>query len=248
MDFLKRLIGLNPSWDGRDRRASLRVKCDFDLGILGEGLKYQGRALDASPKGVRVRIRSPWSTRTAKRGMPVKLKFQKPLPEGELDTVTGRITWVKRLSDDLFLLAIGFEDSIDNLRHSWVKPVLLRGLSAGVRQQRGYVRVGCNLPVEFLLGGKNFEGRLTDLSVLGARLEAVKAFAQGSRLDLKLPPNEGGPGLSVRAVVRRAELQQNVIFYGLTFQLDETTRKPLLQFVSSLLDAQLGAAPNPGYP
>ncbi|CAN0406193.1 unnamed protein product, partial [Phaeothamnion confervicola] len=119
------------------------------------------------------------------------------------------------------------------------------------RQQRGYVRVSCDLPVEYVLAGKTFEGRLTDLSVQGARLEAVKAFAQGSHLDLKLSPigataegEAAAQRLSVRAVVRRAELQQNVIYYGLTFLIDEPARKSLLQYVRALLDSQ-GAPPSP---
>lgn len=35
MDFLKKLLGLTENWDGRDRRSSLRAKCDFDLEITG---------------------------------------------------------------------------------------------------------------------------------------------------------------------------------------------------------------------
>ena len=235
MDFLRRLLGFRPDWDGSDRRSSLRARCDFDLVVQGKNLEFHGRALDASPKGIRVRIRGHWNPRSVKHGVMVSMRCPQPPVECEVDTIQGRISWVKRLDKELFLLAISFEDTIDHLRRSWVKPVLMKGLHSKVRQQRGFVRVACNLPVQFAFHGEVHEGKLHDLSVQGGRLETLHIFSQGSHLELRLRAHELPP-LNIRSVVRRADVKLSTGFYGLNFLIEEPAKKVLLRYVRAVLE------------
>ena len=118
------LFNKNPSWDGAERRQAFRVRCDFEVEVQAPDCSYLAVCLDAGPQGLKLHIRGPWVKKVLKRAQPIRLRYVQPLYEAELDTVGATIRWVRRQGTQMFTLAVGFEDTIDNLKRSWVKPIL----------------------------------------------------------------------------------------------------------------------------
>ena len=240
--FLERLLGGSPEWDGSDRRITLRAKCNFELEVAMPTARYLGTALDAGPKGVRLRIRGPWNARLLRAGTRVTLKHIEPMFDAQLDTVQCKISWVKKEADNLFLLAVGFDDSLENLKMSWVKPVLMKGLKSQVKQQRKQLRVRANLTTMLRVDTQEIEGRLRDLSMGGAQIETFKSLPLGTQVTVKFGPVAPHPEMVMKGTVRRCEQALGACQIGVAFFLLEGQKKQLLKFIKDFVELQNQAA------
>ena len=234
-----RLLKRIPEWGGEERRQSFRVRCDFEIEVQAPGCSYLARCLDAGPQGLKLRIRGPFVKKVLRRGQPIRLRYVEPLYEAELDTVGGTICWVRREGQQLFTMAVGFEDTMDNLKRSWVKPVLQKVFKAGSRRnQRRHMRAKCQLPGKILVEGKRQEIKVTDLSSSGARVSSLQPLEVGSAAEVEFE------SLVLRAIVRRCAPDYGVYRLGLAFSPNEENKKKLVRLVKRLVE--VGRLVEPG--
>ena len=225
------LLKKSPDWDGGERRQAFRVRCDFEIEIQGPGCSYLAACKDAGPHGLRLRVRGPWVKKVLKRGQPVALRFVQPLYEAELDTVGGAIRWVRREGEQMFTLAVGFHDSIDNLRRSWVKPILQKAFKADSRRnQRQYMRARCQLAGKATIEGQKVDIKVTDVSTSGARLSALQPLNVGTVFEVEFEK------VVQRAIVRRCQPDYGVYRIGVSFSPDPAARAKLLTLVKRLVE------------
>ena len=172
-------------WDGSERRVSLRTRCDFEVEIQAPGCRYLARVLDAGPQGLRMRVRGPWVPKVLRRSQPIRLCYVQPIYEAELDTVGAQIQWVKREGEQMFSLAVAFDDTLDNLKRSWVKPVLMKAFKmASKKNQRKTMRARCQLVGTMIYEGKKQDIKVTDLSTSGARVSSLQPMGVGGVLEV----------------------------------------------------------------
>lgn len=236
--FIERLFSGGIPWDGSDRRLGIRAKCNFDLGVSGDGFSLMGQAVNVGPRGIRLRIRGPWNSRKLRKGQLVQVKYLTPLFDAELDTVKAKIEWAKKEGVDLFSLALTFDDNVETLRRSWVKPILVKTLKSRAQQKRKLLRARANLPASFTVDGKSYDGKVRDLSVGGAKLECFTGFREGTHIALILIPPKPAASMALKGLVRRCALVLGTYEMGLAFLLEERDKKPLFRLVKELIDAQ----------
>lgn len=225
------LLKRQPDWDGAERRQSFRVRCDFEIEVQGPGCSYLAQCRDAGPQGLRMRVRGPFVKKVLKRGQPIRLRFIQPLFEAELDTVGGAIRWVKREGEQMFSMAVTFEDSLENLKRSWVKPILQKVFKAGSRRnQRQYMRARCQLPGRAVVQGQRVDIKVTDISTAGARISTVQPVEVGTMLEVEFEK------LVLRAMVRRCQPDYGVYRLGLAFSPNAEARKKLLTLIKRLVE------------
>lgn len=225
------LLKRNPDWGGEERRQAFRVRCDFEIEVQAPGCSYFAQCIDAGPQGLKLRIRGPWVKKVLRRGQPIRLRYVEPIFGAELDTVGGSICWVRREGEQLFSMAVSFEDTLENMKKSWVKPILQKVFKAGSRRnQRRYMRAKCQLPGRALIGGKKQEVKFTDLSTSGARLSALQPLEVGSATEVEFEQ------LSLRAIVRRCAADYGVYRIGVAFHPDAETKKKLVRLVKKLVE------------
>lgn len=218
------------SWDGAERRQSFRVRCDFEIEMRAPNCSYLARVVDAGPQGLRLKVRGPWVARVLKRSQKVELRYVQPLFEADLDTVGASIRWVRREGENMFSLAVGFSDTLENLRKSWVKPVLQKYFKSDSRKnQRKWMRARCNLPGRLQLQGQAQDVKVVDLSSTGARLSSIQACELGSLVELEFQ------GISVRAMVKRCQPDYGVYRLGLAFAPEKEARKKILTLLQKLV-------------
>lgn len=232
-EFILSLLGKKDRalWDGSDQRKTMRTKCDFELEVGCPNLRYMARALDASPRGIRVRIRGPYKPSIVKKGQSAHLKWLTPMYEAEVDTVQAKIAWTKREGENLFLVGLVFDDTLENLQKSWVKPVLLKGLKKKVAQHRKSLRVRCNLPARFSVNGEPLDGCVHDLSLEGARLESFQSVAEGTPLVLECGPVGNLAALKVNGTIKRSLRPYGTFTYGVKLHPDANDKKILLGYI-----------------
>ena len=247
--FLERLLGGEPAWDGSERRVSLRAKCDFQLELTLPKAVYAAKVLDVGARGVRARIQAPL-TRVARRGLTVQARaFNLKFP-CELDTIRGKIRWVKPEQEDAFVVAIAFDDELEALQRSWVKAVLLKNL-IDATQKRTQTRVKALVRTWIQVENHQFEGSLRDISTRGARLETVKTYPVGTELTLRIGPARPGSspelglhGMTLKAIVRRVGPSPASHQMGLLFQLEDGQRAALLKWVRGAAAQQKALLPS----
>lgn len=231
-EFILGLLGKDRAlWDGSDNRKTMRTKVDFEVEVGCPNQRYMGRAIDASPRGLRVRIRGPYRPSIIKKGLATQLKWLTPMYEAEVDTIQSKVAWVKKEGENLFLLGLVFDDTLENLQKSWVKPVLLKGLRKKVAQHRKSLRVRCNLAAKFSVNGQAMEGCLHDLSIEGARLESFQAVAEGSPIVLEAGPVGQLAPLKLNGTVKRSLRPYGTFTYGVKLHADEAEKKLLLAYI-----------------
>lgn len=236
-DFLDRLFRKPEEWDGGDRRESLRAPCDFELELACPGLRYLAKAVNLSPRGIRLKVRGPWNPKIVRVNAEAQLKYLTPIFDAEFDTVKGSIRWVKKEAENLFTLAVAFEDDVDRLKRSWVKSELMKHLRSRVKQNRKQLRVRLNLPARFIFNGQDYEGHLRDISTGGARLEAFQIIPEGTQLIIQVGPVKPLPQLRLKAVVRRVTKEMGTMIYGLAFQYETADQKStVLQYVKQVVE------------
>ena len=226
-NLLKRI----PDWEGEERRQAFRVRCDFEIEVQAPGCSYFAQCLDAGPQGLKLRIRGPWVKKVLRRGQPIRLRYVEPMYEAELDTIGGSIRWVRREGEQLFTMAVGFEDTLENMKRSWVKPILQKVFKAGSRRnQRRYMRAKCQLPGKALIGGKKQDVKITDLSSSGARLSALQPLELGAATEVEFEQ------LVLRAIVRRCAADYGVYRIGVAYHPDAETKKKLVRLIRKLVE------------
>ena len=220
-----------PDWGGEERRQAFRVRCDFELEVQAPGCSYFAQCIDAGPQGLKLRIRGPWVKKVLRRGQPIRLRYVEPMYEAELDTVGGSICWVRREGEQFFSMAVSFEDTLENMKKSWVKPILQKVFKAGSRRnQRRYMRAKCQLPGKALIGGKKQDVKITDLSTSGARMSALQPLEIGAATEVEFEQ------LVLRAIVRRCVTDYGVYRIGVAFNPDAETKKKLVRLVKKLVE------------
>ncbi len=211
--FVERLFTGSSAWDGSDQRMGYRAKCDIEVEVASPGLRFLGRVLDIGPQGARVRIRGPWNARAFKKDTVITLKYLTPLFDAELDTVQCKIAWAKREVADVFSIGCRFDDSVENLRRAWIKPVLLRSIPIGGQQKRKQLRVKTSLKAVVKMEQKFSEVSLRDLSTGGAKFESLLDYPLGQPLRLLIKPGNLSTDLEVPGTVKRC-VKTGGIFQG----------------------------------
>ncbi len=234
-NLLKRI----PEWGGEERRQSFRVRCDFEIEVQAPGCSYLARCLDAGPQGLKLRIRGPFIKKILRRGQPIRLRYVEPIYEAELDIVGGAICWVRREGQQLFTMAVSFEDSLNNLKKSWVKPILQKVFKAGSRRnQRRHMRAKCQLPGKAVINGQRQDIKVTDVSTSGARISSLQPQEVGAAIEVEFE------NLVLRALVRRCAADYGVYRLGLAFSPDTETRQKLVRLIKRLVE--VGRMVDPG--
>lgn len=225
------LFKKDPDWDGAERRQSFRVRCDFEVEIQAPGVSYLAVCMDAGPQGLKMRVRGPFVKKVLKRGHPIRLRYVQPLYEAELDTVSAAVRWVRREGEQMFTLAVGFEDSIENLKRSWVKPILQKVFKAGSRRnQRQYMRARCQIAGRAVVEGKRVDIKVTDVSTSGARISALQPMEIGHTFEIEFE------NVVQRAIVRRCQPDYGVYRIGVAFSPDPKARAQILKLVKRLVE------------
>lgn len=230
------------STDGQERRRGFRISFRQELEVAGAGFAYLGRGLDLGPLGLRMRIRGPYQPKLLAPGQPVWLKMAEVQYGIEVEKIQTAVRWSKKENDNSFLLAVSFNDTLDNMKRSWVKPLLVKALSdKSPRSRRGHFRVHCSRPARIVilngwetpdfLENKPFEANLTDLSVRGAQVESMVEIPVGCYLELSVLR------VKVKAVVVRSWKVLGSHRLGLRF-LEEKTNPALMKLIMSELAFQ----------
>ncbi|MBS2039905.1 PilZ domain-containing protein [bacterium] len=234
-----RLLKRIPEWGGEERRQSFRVRCDFEIEVQAPGCSYLARCVDAGPQGLKLKVRGPFVKKILRRSQPIRLRYIEPLYEAELDAVGGTICWVRREGQQLFTLAVSFEDTLDNLKKSWVKPILQKVFKAGSRRnQRRHMRAKCKVAGTAVINGKRQEIKLTDLSTSGARVSSLQPVEVGAAVEVEFE------NLCLRGIVRRCAPDYGVYRLGLSFSPNDETRQKLVRLVKRLVE--VGRIVDPG--
>jgi len=232
--LLKKLLGGDPAWDGSEKRSLLRVKCDVEVEVAMPKLRYLGRAIDISPRGLKVRVRGPWNASAFKAGTPVQLKSLEQCFGSEA-TVLAKVCWAKREADSQFIFGVVFEDPVERLEKSWIKSVLQKNMKARVSQQRKTVRVRCNLPGKLTVGDQILDVKLRDLSTGGFQVEGFKAVPMDAEVTLQAGPVEPLPKLYLKGNVRRVTQPMGTWSIGVRFGAqDAATKKVVLDYVRQI--------------
>lgn len=234
LDKLLAMLGQGPEqWDGSERRQGFRARCDFEVEISAPNLSYMGKALDLGPQGMRFRVRGPYNPRVMRKGLEVNLKYLTPLFGAERDTVKAVVRWVKKEGDAQFQVAVFFTDEVENLKKSWLKVVLQKGLGMkAIRSRRQHLRVRCAFMGQVRYENKALEIKVINLSASGAELESLKPIPVPTHLMLYFQ------NLSMKATVRRCELEYGVYKVGVIFLEDKKTRKQALETVKKLVELE----------
>ncbi len=232
--LLAKLLQKDPEWDGSEKRALLRVKCDVQVEVAMPKLRYLGQAFDISPRGVKIRVRGPWKASAFKPGQPLQLKSLEQCFGSEA-LVLASVRWAKRENDMQFLFGATFEDPVERLEKSWVKTVLKRHMKARVSQQRKSVRVRCNLPARLTVGDQILEVKLRDLSTGGFQVETLKTVPSDVEVTLQAGPVDSLPKLYLKGTVRRVAQPLGTFSVGVRFGAqDAATKKVVLDYVRQI--------------
>ncbi|MBI3926264.1 MAG: PilZ domain-containing protein [Armatimonadetes bacterium] len=241
LNGLKALVRSNPAdgWDYGDRRSLVRLQCHFDIeGRSEAGKKFKGQIVDMSLKGMKLR-----GFEQLKAGDTVFITYPIPILEISMDTVKCRVLWVRNRARDFVTFAgLAYAEDDRAMSQSWVK-YLLRQLGFSpdrIYEKRKYVRAECFVPAEVVYGpGKLIKGRLYNLGVGGALIEAPGALEPDGRVEVRIGPFEELPRFSLngRVVNRRPEARSYL--YGIEFgDVPPTRLKSLGDYLFFLLRNQ----------
>ena len=240
-NFLNKLFSEVPEWDGSERRRSLRTKCEFQLEVNLGQQQCPAQTLDVGASGVKLRLGQPWSA-LLKRDQEATLRYPDPPFECEHQTVAGKIRWVKT-EGRTFVVAVGFDENIETLRHSWVKNVLLENFLNGAHPKRKHHRVHSQHPAIIQLLGESTELRvsLLDLSTRGAKLELAEPLEVGTELLVRLAPLGSEPALTLKSVVRRchpARAREALHEIGISFAPERGKKTAMLKLFRAAVAKQ----------
>lgn len=226
MDWLLKLLGKD-TWDGSDRRQSLRVRCNFEVQVTGSQCSFLARTLDMGPTGLRVECRGAFPS-SLKKGVALQIKHLNCPMDCERETIKARVAWATPKNPSLFQCAALFEDEVENLKKSWVRSLLVRAIKQPPKQKRKYLRVRCDWTVAAQINGTATQIQLRDLSMQGARLEVPSEISERDRLVLNIK------GLILPGQIRRVSKTGGTYMVGVNFQTNPGQSKKLLQIIKSL--------------
>jgi hypothetical protein len=242
--FLDGLKGLVQSkapedWAYTERRELIRLECLFEIeGRNAQGRKFQGQIVDMGLKGMKLRTFEP-----LKRGDLISITYPVPILEVSLDTVRCKVLWTQPRSRD-FVLFVGlvYAEDEKTMARSWIKYLLKQlGFSKErIYQKRKYARAECFVPAKMVYGaGKVVEGRLFNLGVGGALVEAAAPLEDGEKIELHVGPYEELPAIYLpgRLVSRRSEARR--FLHGVEFSdLNASQARSLGRYLFFLLRHQ----------
>ncbi len=219
LDGLKALVKSKApeDWDYRERRELVRLECLYDIhGKTAAGKKFQGQIVDMGMKGMKLR-----TFEQVKAGDILSITYPVPILEIPMDTVVCKVLWTQTRPRDYVLFAgLGYAEDEKAMSRSWVKYLLKQlGFSKEkIFQKRKYVRAECFVPARILYKpGQWVEGKLYNLGVGGALIEAAAPIETGDPLEINIGPFEDLPGFSISgtAVCRREESRRHL--HGIEF-------------------------------
>lgn len=225
-------------WDGTDRRLALRARCDIEVEVACPGFRFFGRVTDAGPTGMRISIRGATNARVVKKGLVADVKHLAAGMGVEKDSVRCKVAWVKKLAENIFDMGLELNDSVDNLKRSWIKPLLVKALEQKAQQKRKHLRVRQNIKGSLNIDGKRVDVNVRDLSMGGAKVEAFEAHAGGTHVRLLLQPGKPFEELVVPGMVRRCVKSLGAYDVGVAFLLDDKLKKQLLKLIKGILELQ----------
>ena len=240
LDGLKALVKSTApeDWNYTERRSLVRLECQFDIhGKTQNGKKLQGQIVDMGLKGMKLR-----TFEQLKAGDTVEITYPVPILELPLDTLPCKVLWTRTRQRDFVMFAgLSYAADEKTMAQSWVKYLLKQlGFSKErIYQKRKYARAECFVPAQMLYSGGKVDGRLYNLGVGGALLEAPSAIEDGAEVELHIGPYEELPRfwLPARLVSRRSESRRFLL--GLEFsELNPTQARLLGQYLFFLLRHQ----------
>ena len=229
MDWLRKLLG-KESWDGSDRRQSLRVRCSFEVQVSSSKCSFLAKTRDIGPTGIRFEGRGAFPD-ALKPGVALQIKHLSVPMNCERETIAAKVAWVKRKNAGLFQCAATFEDDINALRLSWVRPVLASAMKQPPKQKRKHLRVRCDWTIPAVLNGEAAEVRLRDLSMHGARFEVVREISERDTLLLRMKD------IPLACEIRRVSKIGGTHLVGVHFRPEPAQGKQLLALIKTLTNA-----------
>jgi c-di-GMP-binding flagellar brake protein YcgR len=212
LDGLKALVKSSApeDWDYSERRTLVRLECQYDIdGRTEGGKKFKGQIVDMGMRGMKLR-----TFEQVKTGDVLFITYPVPILEVPLDTLRCKVLWTQaRQRDFVLFVGLGYAEDEATMAKSWVKYLLKQlGFSKErIFQKRKFARAECFVPAELITETLHpVEGRLYNLGVGGALIEAAAPLDQGATVKLNIGPYEDLPRLTVpgRLVSRRPEARR----------------------------------------
>lgn len=243
LDGLKALVvkpaGREEEWDYGERRELIRLECMFDIdGKTQSGKKFKGQIVDMGMKGMKLR-----TFEQVKRGETLLITYPVPILEIPMDTVSCKVAWTQTRSRDYVMFAgLLYAEDEKAMARSWIKYLLKQlGFSREkIFQKRKYVRAECFVPARMRYGGdRPVEGKLYNLGVGGALIDAAAPLQVGMDVELTIGPYEELPEFTVtgKLATRREEARR--FLHGVEFQqLDDPQARAMGKYLFLLLRQQ----------
>ncbi len=225
----------DPDWAYEERRDLVRMRCHFDVEYRVGGKSYPGQIVDMSLGGMKLRCLNPPSV-----GAQVEVTYSVPILDVREQTVPCQATWVRgRQRDYVHFVGLKYQASDEVMRHSWVK-MLLKQLGFRpdrIFQRRKYLRADCFIEARLVYQRlKILEGRLYNLGVKGALVEAKQPLEKGELVELQLGPFEGLPRLDATGTVVQSRKKNENHLLGIEFgRLSERSTERLGDYLKHLV-------------
>lgn len=242
--FLEGLRGLIKSnapedWNYTERRGLIRLDCMYEIeGRTESGKKFTGQIVDMGLKGMRLR-----TFEQVKAGDTLFIRYLVPILEVPTDTIRCKVLWSQSRQRDFVLFAgLGYDEPETTMAHSWVKYLLKQlGFSRErLYQKRKYVRAECWVPAQLIYGGnERAEGRLYNLGVGGALIEAAAPLEDGMPVQLLVGPYEELPAFTVPGKLASRRMDGRRYLHGVEFpDLDAVQARAVGRYLFLLLRQQ----------
>ncbi len=226
-----------------ERRRLVRLSCDYAGSMYFEGRPIEGRILDISLGGMKIRV-SPGP----KAGQDVTVG--NPMPDARTsDPVKAKIAWVRdaRTGDGKVDVGLQFSEAPESLGRSWIIQVINKiGTQTRQINQRKYTRAIANLPVDIEINREKLKGTALDIGLGGALVATSRPFTPTTRFQMSVGPFGSHDVLDVRSEVvqsrrdeEKEEWQQSVKF----IEMGPSQTKLLGKYVVDLLKSS-GTVPN----
>ncbi|MCA9792524.1 MAG: PilZ domain-containing protein [Candidatus Eremiobacteraeota bacterium] len=223
-------------WDFLERRELIRIRCHYDVEFSVKGKKHKGSVVDMGMQGMKLRCFAP-----LKKGEEVSVTYPIEILDACHQTIRCKVLWVRKRDRDFVTFAgLGYNEEDQIMSKSWVKS-LLKQLGFGnnrIFQKRKAVRAECFIPVEAVYGhAKVSEGRIYNLGVGGALVEAPKDFGKGNMVELRIGPFEELEQFTITGAVVVSRQQGGLYLQGVQFgELKERTVDVLGRYLIHLLN------------
>ncbi len=227
-DLIEGLRALRRGSDGaegyRDGRQVYRIRCEYEVEYRVSERGYQGQIVDIGLGGMKLRCSHPPEV-----GESVVVSYPSAGSRGANQTVPCRVEWVRhRERDRAQFVGLTYDASHELLGQSWVKQLLKElGFRTDLTfQRRRYLRAECYVPVRITdPNGDHHRGRLCNLGVQGALVEALLPHSPLTTVALQIGPFEELPSFQVAGSVTQQSAQADLLsvsFAQLTREATDT--------------------------